>query len=202
MSKFAAKFSVSSVGPGLDELRKLFDSVTVGKAYVVAGVTGDGATEERDGGMTHVKLALIHEFGCPEKQIPARPFIMPAFFEGKSTYQKMLQAVVRRSIVVGVAKGLEGAKEYMRGLGLIGLKMAADMKAFVVGGSPVPPPNAPVTLARKIAKGKWKKGEKPATDEFGRLADPSAKGAPRTLVDTGRMVGSITHEVRGAGVVG
>jgi hypothetical protein len=54
-------------------------------------------------------------------------------------------------------------------LRIMGLKMEADIRNYVTQGDGVPPPNAPATIA--------------------------AKGSDRPLVDTGRMLGSVTSEV-------
>lgn len=194
-----AKFGLSSIGPGLEGLKKALHAINMGDAYVVAGVTGSKATSERPDGLTNVGLALIHEFGAPEVGVPQRSFILASYRKHHAEYRAMLATAVKRSIVAGVASGLAAAQEYTRLLSLIGLKMSMDMKAFVVGGTQVPPPNAPATLARKLAQGKWKGKNRPALDEFGRLENPDAPGSPRTLVDTGRLVGSITWELRGAG---
>lgn len=53
-------------------------------------------------------------------------------------------------------------------LGLVGERAAADVRAIITQGSGVPPPNAPSTIARK--------------------------GSSRPLVDSGRLVQSISHE--------
>jgi hypothetical protein len=54
-------------------------------------------------------------------------------------------------------------------LRVLGLRMEADIRKGVTEGAGVPPPNAPSTIA--------------------------AKGSSRPLVDTGRMIGSVTSEV-------
>lgn len=54
-------------------------------------------------------------------------------------------------------------------LRVLGLKMEADIRKGVTLGEGIPPPNAPSTIA--------------------------AKGSSRPLIDTGRMLGSVTSEV-------
>lgn len=194
------KFELSQVGPGLEELKKFAQALTVGDAYVVAGFTGDAAQKKGSNGRpSSVELGLIHEFGAPEVGVPARPFILASFQKHRAEYRRMLEVAVRKGIAAGVVSGTKGAAEYLRLLNLIGLKMATDMKAYVTQGPPIPPPNAPATLARKMRKGSWKKRAMPALDEFGRLKEPGAAGTPRPLVDTGRMVGSITWALKNAG---
>lgn len=100
------------------------------------------------------------------RTIPARPWIGPSFDKNRAKYERQL------------AKGLEAVYEG-RGdvetlLGRLGAEGAADMKNYVTQGAEVPPPNAPGTLEHKQAKG---------------------DGDPRTLVDTGQMVGAVSWEV-------
>lgn len=204
MKGIGSKFSVSAIGPGLSELKKALKAITVGDAYVVAGVTGKQATVPHEEGkseeLTNVRLALIHELGAPAAGIPARPWVSGSYNKNRGTYRDMLTAVVRKAIVAGVTNGIDGADTYLQGLKLIGLKMATDMKEYVVGGAPIPPPNSPAVLARKLEKGQAelqrrqrkavKAGKDPATVKV---------GDPRTLVDTGRMVGAVTWAVRRKG---
>lgn len=61
---------------------------------------------------------------------------------------------------------VEGRDSIERILNVMGAKIAADVKNRVTQGSAIPPPNAPATVKRK--------------------------GSFRTLIDTGRMIGSVT----------
>lgn len=176
---FRAAFALQRVDKGLDQIRKNLDLIGQGgDSYVQAGVIGAAAEADRGAGMTSARLALIHEFGAPEAGIPARPFILPSFEKNREAYRRLLIGLIKTAV-------FRGQMPFSKALALIGAKMAADMKAFVVGGAPIPPPNSPATIARKLAKGAWK----------GRPAPAEGPGSPRTLVDTGRMVGAITWEV-------
>ena len=66
-------------------------------------------------------------------------------------------------------KIIEGKLSLERGLGLIGQRASADVKNTITKGEGVPPPNAPSTIARK--------------------------GSSRPLVDSGRVVQSISYDV-------
>jgi hypothetical protein len=148
-----------------------------------AGIIGAKATEEHedeDGRpMTNLRLAAIHEFGVPGR-IPARPFILGTFALHRAEYRARLRALVGTWFHRATTSGQMPLRQ---ALGLLGLKMAADMKNRVVTGAGIPPPNAPSTIRKKLAKGKWNKG------------GASSGTSPRPLVDTGRLVGSITHAV-------
>jgi hypothetical protein len=104
---------------------------------------------------------------------------MPAFAKHRAEYVGALHKLLASAVL----EALEGKKptEYRRMLALIGQRMAADMKAFVTGREVQPqldPQGA--TYKRKVRKGKWNKG---------------SAGTPAALIDTGRLVGSITYEV-------
>lgn len=71
-----------------------------------------------------------------------------------------------RRLLVAV---VEGKMTVPRALGLMGLKISSDIKKRVTSGTGIPPPNAPSTIA--------------------------AKGSSRPLIDTGRLVNSVSHEV-------
>lgn len=143
-----------------------------GAAHVKAGFLGDNAERpsvEGQDQLTNAELAAVHEYGAPEVGVPARPFIGPAFDDNRPKYEFETRRVV--------GAFLAGHLSIEKGLGIIGLLMAADVKRYVTEGDEVPPPNAPATRARKEA-----------------LNSGSPWGV-RTLVDTGRMIGSVTHAV-------
>lgn len=83
------------------------------------------------------EVALFNEFGT--KRIPERPFI-------RGSYQKYIKAW-RKLIHEQVDLAYQGKKDLDTILKLVGLKIQADMKRFVVELKS--PPNAPVTAERK-----------------------------------------------------
>ncbi len=161
------KSSVKRIDRGLKKLTAAFKKLHNDKLHVKAGVLGD--SEKREGTLTNGQLGLIHEFGT--STIPPRPFIRPAFEKHKAEYFKILQTLVAK-------KAYRGGADYARVLGIVGTKIAADMKKFVTTGPEIAPENAPSTKRRK--EGLRARGNKAST---------------RTLIDTGRMVASITHAV-------
>jgi hypothetical protein len=172
-----AKVAVRAVDKGWDELRQTLKNIRERDSYVKAGVFGDSETNKRDDGeLTNVDLAVIHEFGAPKASIPARSFIRATFDMNHASYKQMLRGLI--------PKIYELKMDVKRALGLLGAKMAADMKKRVVTGVGIPPPNAPSTVAKKLAKGK----------NLGNNSASKSK-TPRPLVDSGRLVDSITWEV-------
>ncbi len=97
------------------------------------------------------------------RRAPPRPFLSSTFDAKREEYRALVEQLTRAI--------LAGKLTPERALGLIGAKVSADVKNRVTTGAQIPPPNAPSTLARKRAKG---------------------EGDPRTLVDTGQMVGALT----------
>lgn len=75
---------------------------------------------------------------------------------------------------------VDGKVSVDKALNVLGAKYSAAVKNTVTQGEQIPPPNAPSTLARKLAK----------------TARGSA-GAVRTLIDTGRLIGSVTWSAFG-----
>lgn len=158
---------------GLEALRKVLDKIDAEKPHVKVGLLA-GSSAKRDDGLTNPELGLIHEFGTSDGRIPARPFLRPAINKHAEEYRKAIESVLRRA--------LEKQTPFEKGLALIGQKAAADVKNYITQGPPIPPPNAPRTLKRKEA-----------------LTRRGSKGKVRTLVDTGRMVGSISYVVEKGG---
>lgn len=159
--KFKLKKSENKLAHIASELSKLK------KGYVKAGVLAS-EKERESGEVSNVDLALIHEFGAPAANIPERSFVRSTFTKNKQEYSALLKKL---------AKGLFAGKSEQTAeqiLGLVGTKMAADMKNTITEG--LSPANAPDVYARKLAKG-------------------TAAGLPKPLVDTGQLLDSITWDV-------
>lgn len=167
------KFAVKEVDRGYKKLRELAKGLRDRDSYVKIGVIGAKGAEDhpdengKTQGLTNAQLAVIHEFGAPAADIPARPFVSASFNRNKPAYVNML-----RSLLKGLYQGKTTATKV---LGIVGAKAAADVKSYVTSGPQVPPPNSPAVLARKQAK--TRKG---------------SSGGVRTLIDTGRMIGAIS----------
>lgn len=137
------------------------------KVGVLADADGGGLHEE--GNLTVAEIAAVLEYGTEDGRIPSRPFLRHTFDAEREnligTAKKLLPLIYVNKMTVEKA------------LGIMGLQLATATKRYITdtpGG--VPPPNAPSTLARKQAKG-------------------HNGAATRTLIDSGRMVNSITWTV-------
>ena len=136
--------------------------------YVKVGFLDDGSRHP-DSDITIAGVAAVHEYGYPEGKIPARPFVGPSFEANRSKYERATEKLLRRYS--------SGTLELDAALGVLGLMIATDMRAYVVGGTPIAPENSDAVIARKLAK------------------SSGAEGGVRSLVDTGRMMNSITWVV-------
>lgn len=106
------------------------------------GIFADEKTggQVRDGGLTNVQIAAIHEFGAPEAGIPERSFIRSTFDAQRAKYGAILKKLLPRV--------LEGKLDVVAMFDLIGQQIVSDInhKVRVEG---VPPPLKPATIARK-----------------------------------------------------
>lgn len=170
---------------GLKNIKNVFRSIKQSQDYVKAGVLG-GSTPD-DSKLTNAQIAIWLEYGNSNQ--PARPAIKPAFENNRQKYITLLAEIVAKKIY-------SGKMDYAHGLAIIGVAMAYDMKAYITRGPQIPPPNAPSVLARKGALDAPRR----ETGKGSKRHTVHAQGEPRTWVDTGRLVASITYAVVSGGV--
>lgn len=175
MGRTAISWGITEKGPGLDALKaRLKREISGGSIHVKAGFLGGSSADRPSEGITNPELAAVHEFGAPEVGIPARPHTSPAFDNNRPKYEGQLRQVLGALMV--------GPVDVRGALNLIGMGMAADIRNYVTQGPPIQPENSTATKARKEAR-------------TVRDADGRPVGEVRTLVDTGRMIGSVSWAV-------
>lgn len=153
-------FSTRETTGGLQALERRIRLLKLKKSFVKAGVLGKNKARS-EGQISNPELAAVHEYGT--SRVPARPFILPPFLQNREKYLEIL----KKGFAQAVTKDSPDA--FLKILRLLGQKMAADIKFYVTGGGPIPPPNSPETIKRK--------------------------GSSRTLVDTGQLVRGVDFEV-------
>ena len=164
---------VTDIDRGWKRLQALSKQLASNDVHVRVGVLDDGKEGSADrGGFTNGMLAVAMEFGTAT--IPARSWIGRTFDKKRSEVQADMQRLLGHI--------LDGKISVDKALNVLGAKYSAEVKNAVTQGEQIPPPNAPSTLARKHAK----------TRE-------GAANTVRTLIDTGRMVGSVTWAAFGGG---
>lgn len=142
MSRTGVTFSTRKVDHGEEKLKQTIAELAKSDPHVRVGIFVDESTggQARDGGLTNVEVAAIHEFGAPEAGIPERSFIRSTFSAQRAKYGGMLKKLLPRV--------LEGKLEARAMFDLIGQQIVSDInhKVRVEG---VPPPLKPETIARK-----------------------------------------------------
>lgn len=162
---------------GWQRLRDLARELRGQKSFAKVGVLENAAPPE-DGRFTMASLAAIQEFGSRDGRIPARPWVSGGIRAGEERLTTAAQKL---------AKGVyEGKVDTEYALNVLGAMGAAEIRRYVTQGEQVPPPNAPATLRAKLKKGRWNEKN---------LGPVNAAKLVRTLVDTGRMIGSVTWAV-------
>lgn len=157
-----ARSTVTDTDMGYAAMVREFKRLANGK-HVVIGIRGDkGAVKEEGAALSVVEYAAVNEFGSSDGRVPERPFMRSTFDENKAKYASELKK--------GVGSILDGSSTLDVVLGRLGLRVQGDIQKKIAEGTGLPPPNAPLTIARK--------------------------GSSHTLIDTGRMRQSIDFEVR------
>ena len=158
---------------GWKRLQELSKRLAADDVHVRVGVLDDGraGSDERDG-ITNGELAVMMEFGT--RNAPARSWIGRTFDQKRAEVQADMQRLLGHLV--------DGKITIDKALNVLGAKYSAEVKNTVTQGEQIPPPNAPSTLARKMAKTR-----------------AGAANAARTLSDTGRMIGAVTWATFGSG---
>lgn len=157
---------VTDIDRGWKRLQALSKQLASNDVHVRVGVLDDGkeGSADRDG-LTNGMLAVAMEFGT--SRIPARSWIGRTFDQKRNEVQADMQRLLGHIV--------DGKISVDKALNVLGAKYSAEVKNTVTQGEQIPPPNAPSTLARKLAK----------------TREGAANGV-RTLIDTGRLIGSVT----------
>ncbi len=164
---------VTDKDKGWRRLQALAKSLAADDVHVRVGVLDDGraGSEVRDG-ITNGQLAVAMEFGTAH--IPARSWVGLTFDKARGEVQSDMQRLLGHIV--------DGKITVDKALNVLGAKYSAAVKNTVTQGEQIQPPNAPSTLARKLAK-----------------ARTGATNGIRTLIDTGRMIGAVTWATFGSG---
>lgn len=140
---------------------------------------------EEPAGITNASLAYIHDNGQPERNIPARPFMLPGMEEAADPVANILGNLAKNLLT---GKGKVTADQ---GLHRAGLKAQATIRRKINEG--IPPPLSEVTLRRRAAKGR--KGAKKELLLRAQGEAPSTQFA-KPLIDTAQMRNALTYVIR------
>ena len=144
------------------------------KSKVLVGIPAEAGRD--DGGPSNAVIGYLMEYGAPENNIPARPFLIPGVegVEDKITKELVRGAQQATAVALHPSGGFERASaEAEKALQRIGLTAQNAVRSRITEGPFAP--LSPVTIKRRRAKGRT--GDKP-------------------LVDTGQLRRSVTYVVK------
>jgi hypothetical protein len=176
------KVTVDQVADFLEAIKNMT------RKEVLAGFPADEAPrEDADGNpepITNAALGYIHNFGSPEQNIPARPFMIP----GIEAVEEKIGNYMHQA---GVA-ALDGNQQQMDGALLAtALTAQAGIQAKINDG-PFEP------LAESTLRGRAQRGQAGAQKELDERAmgqEPGIENA-RPLIDTGQLRNAVQGIVR------
>lgn len=163
-----ARIKVTDTDKGYREFVAAFRELAEG-AHVVVGIRGAKGAEVYPAAegeeapkrpLTIVEVGAVNEFGTEDGHIPARSFLRATFDAHRARYTTQF--------VSGLRAILAGKADLDKTLGLLGLRVQADIQTRIAQG--IEPANAPATIARK--------------------------GSEKPLIASGRLRQSIDYEVR------
>lgn len=152
-------------GPGAKQLEFLVKGIQ-GKLGKVGWLHGD----QYDGKTPVAYVAVIQEFGCPEKNIPARPMFRPTIVENEKEW--------RATALKGAEQILKGSATDYQLMSLLTEKAAGDLRKTI--SRIEEPPLAPATIRARLRRRSDKK-------TVGNLTKP--------LVDSGLMLATVANVV-------
>lgn len=157
---------------------KLFDAISrLEKKSVAVGWFEKSHYED---GTPVATAAAQNEFGNPNKNIPARPFIRPAIKENKQKWEKLL--------AVGAKKIIKNELTIDNLFDLLGFQVEGDIKKSIQ--SVYYPALAESTVLKRIAKSSKLSSIK------GQISQSALGNVTKPLIDTGIMFNTVTHELR------
>lgn len=123
---------------------------------VMVGIPRE-TSDRDDGELNNATRGFVHEYGAPEQNIPARPFLMPGIRDAEEAIVKQLRAGAKKTLT----GDLSAANAALVGAGL---KAVEGVVEKITNGPFVP--LAPMTLEKRKARGHL--GESPLID-FGEM---------------------------------
>jgi hypothetical protein len=187
MAKAQASFKLEDRDRGYAKIRDELKKAGHGGAYVKVGLLGEAKDRREGDPVGTVGLGVIHEFGSDAANIPERSFLRRTVDTQREAWfglQRQLAGLI-----------YDGRLTIERALGLLGAKAMADVKATITEGPPIPPPNMPEVMLRKLGLTATGNPSKAPGAAYARKGFNRTGVAPRTLVDTGRLVASIAWGV-------
>lgn len=185
--------SMSGVEVTKDRLNRLvYDMRYLTTNDVYVGIPSENAGR-RETPISNAVIGYVLETGNPAKNLPARPFLVPAV---QSIMDQMI-LMLRRAGLAQIEKGEAESKKYLMAMGLIAVNTVR--KKMQTG------PFAPLAIATLIARIHSGRGVKGAQKEFDRINAGGIReqyylfGNIRPLIHTGQLRNAVTYVIRKRG---
>lgn len=151
----------------VDRVKRVFEAISkVPATQVLVGVPAERSPRDQGQSITNAELGYIHEFGAPDANIPARPFLFPGIREAKGRFAGYLRQ--------GAQAAMSGDQSRVeRALGAAGQAAASSVQRHITAGPFTP--LAASTIAARRRRGRT---------------------GVRPLIDTGQLRRAITWVVR------
>lgn len=194
-----AKSGVTIKTDFVDDVMKQIRALT--KTEALIGVPDENAGRDPVEGqektpISNAEIGYVMEFGMPEKNVPARPFLVPGVEDAKTRVGDILKA--------GAIKALRGDKDAAsQSLEKAGLVASVAVKKKITDGPFVP--LSPKTVAERYRQRNGTTRRKGENNYLGLVAsgiDPAvaqAQSGIRPLINTAQLRNSITSVIRPKG---
>lgn len=158
---------------------------------VMVGVPEDKSSRQ-SGSISNAALAYIHDRGCPEAGIPARPFMEPGVRRAADRTAELMKRAGELALELR-----PGAVEAQ--LHKVGLVNQASIRGVIAEG--IPPPIKYATALARIRRRQSKSWRQKRREELRANADylgdeAASAGIFTPLIDTAQLLKSITSVLR------
>jgi hypothetical protein len=170
-----------------DKSKEVIEAIrALSRVRVYVGIPGENAGRT-DGAITNPVIGYLMEHGMPDKNVPARPFLVP----GVAAVQTQTIAGLQRAGKYAMAGKLD---DVLKQLNAIGQRAANSVQATI--RNKIPPPLAQSTVAARLrqtqgGKRRLKRMRKAGTDLF-----VWGKDNLTPLFNTGELLKSVTYVIR------
>ena len=146
MAGTGIKVSVRERDRGMNKFQEAVAELAKSDPHVRVGVFSDekAGGQVRDGELTNVEIAAVHEYGTEDGRVPERSFLRSTFDEKRQVYAALVTKLLR-----GVVSGKMPVKQMFD---ILGAQMVADINGRVrqtLGPAFAFEPLRPETIARK-----------------------------------------------------
>lgn len=181
------KSDFSVKGPGLERIRQSIRELTDREVLVgIPASTTDRKPEPGDTQLppTNAVLGYVHEFGEPEHNIPARPFLIPGIHDAVKPIAARMGKVARAVLTLTS----QTVDQQFNSIGLIAQN---SVRRKLTEGPFVP-------LSDRTVAARARKGREGAMWELAwrQAGAPAGTDLAKPLIDTGQLRNSITYVVR------